>query len=177
MAPPMIRFAWFPDARHAPEWGERVIEIFRRHDKEISSAGRDRALTSEEVLQALAPDLRQAGFVIERRKLAAQSGGFLGSPSALVRDQFDVFHPEWLCCLAIEEGLRGPVNEADGARVEPLLVVDIDTLCLALPNAPAARSDEQQADVTDYDSACALATTVYGHTRVKLPYRLLLVGY
>ena len=118
----------------------------------------------------LATDLRQAGFVIERRKLTP------GSQRFLAREQFDVFHPEWLCCLAIEAGPRGPESEKDAALVEPLLVVNVDTLCLALPNA-APRLAEQHADVRDYDSACALALTLYGHARVKLPYRMLLIGY
>ena len=171
----MIRFAWFPGPRHAPEWGERVVEIFRRHEKEISP-GRGPALASQEVLQVLASDLRQAGFVIERRKLAAGAPGLPGSQAILAREQFDVFHPEWLCCLAIEAGPRGSASETDGALVEPLLVVDMDTLCLALPNA-APKSPQPGAEVHDYDSACALAQKVYAHARVKLPRRLLLLGY
>lgn len=169
----MIRFAWFPDARHVPEWGGRLVEVFRLHEREISSDGRQMALTSQEVLSVLALDLHQAGFIIERRRLDRDSGGL----SALVRDQFDVFHPQWLCCLAIEAGPRGPEPGADGALVDPLLVADIDTLCLALPNVVAIPADDEHREVADYDSACALARTLYGRIRVKLPYRLLLIGY
>lgn len=176
MAMPMIRFAWFPDGRPVPDWGERVVEIFRRHEPEIGSEGRQIPLNSQEVLLALAADLRQLGFVIERRALDPHSGGL----SALVRDQIDVFHPQWLCCLAIEPSPLGPEPAVGGALVDPLLVADIDTLCLALPNVapiPAEDEDGEVADLRQYDSACALALTLYGHVRVKLPYRLLLIGY
>ena len=169
----MIRFACFPDARQVPEWGERVVEIFRRHEREIDSTGRKAALTSQEVLLVLVADLQQAGFIIERRRLDQYSGGL----SALVRDQFDVFHPQWLCCLAIEAGPRGPEPRADSPLVDPLLVADIDTLCLALPNVATISADDEDIEVADYDSACGLALTLYGHVRVKLPYRLLLIGY
>jgi len=171
----MIRYAWFPDSRQTPEWGECVLGIFRLHERAITPAGRDKPLTSQEVLQVLAEDLRQAGFVIERRRLAAHSPGFPASGAVFARDQFDVFHPEWLCCLAIESLTPGPESKP-AARVEPLLVVDIDTLCLALPNA-APKKMQEKVGVHDYDSACALAQSVYAHARVKLPYRMLLVGY
>ena len=153
-----------------------MLGIFRLHERAITPAGRDKPLTSQEVLQVLAEDLRQAGFVIERRRLAAHSHGFPASGAVFARDQFDVFHPEWLCCLAIESLTPGPESKP-AARVEPLLVVDIDTLCLALPNVPGKVSEHEHRDVSDFDSACALARTVYGRRRVKLPYRMLLVGY
>ncbi len=131
----MIRYAWFPDARRAPEWGERVVEIFRRHETEIGSQQREDALSGEQGLQGLGADLREAGFVIEKRKLAARHApaALLGNGSPFVRDQFDVFHPQWLCCLAIEGG--GRMAAEPGTWVEPLAVVDVDTLCVALPNA------------------------------------------
>ncbi len=164
----MIRSAWFPESRQPPEWGERLVGLFRRHEKEIAS-DREAPLSSRQVLQVLEPDLRAAGFVIERRALAPSSPV---EHSAFARQQFDVFHPQWLCCLAIEA--PGAVTDsAPESLVEPLLVVDVDTLCLALPNVSVPGVHE----VPDFDSACALAVTVYGHSRVKLPYRMLLVGY
>ncbi len=150
----MIRSAWFPDSKHPPEWGERLVDVFRRHEKEIAS-DRKPPLSSAQVLQILSEDLRAAGFTIERRS-----------------QQFDVFHPEWLCCLAI-----AATGEPGGASalVEPLLVVDVDTFCLALPNV--VDPEHRDPEVPDFDGACELALTVYGHSRVKLPYRMLLVGY
>ena len=167
----MIRSAWFPEARQPPEWGERLVALFRRHEKEITSE-REAPLASQQVLQVLAADLREAGFVIERRALSPQAQG-PGTPSALARQQIDVFHPEWLCCLAIAAPEGGPAGAPEASLVEPLLVVDVDTLCLALPNVVAGGAPE----VPDFNGACALALTLYGHSRVKLPYRMLLVGY
>jgi len=164
----MIRSAWFPESRQPPEWGERLVALFRRHEKEIAS-DREAPLSSRQVLRVLEPDLRQAGFVIERRALAPASHA---AHSAFARQQFDVFHPEWLCCLAIEAP-GAQTDSGPDSLVEPLLVVDVDTLCLALPNVSVPGVHE----VPDFDGACALALTVYGHSRVKLPYRMLLVGY
>ncbi len=158
----MIRSAWFPDSKHPPEWGERLVDLFRRHEKEISSDSKP-PLSSSQVLQLISDDLRGAGFVIERRAPPADAQ----APAA-----FDVFHPEWMCCLAI-----AAPGEAGGAAalVEPLLVVDVDTFCLALPNVVDA--EHRRPEVPDFEGACELALTVYGHSRVKLPYRMLLVGY
>src|SRR5437667_291540 len=130
----MIRSEWFPRGTATPEWASLVLDMFRRHEAEIGTTAREHALTSEEVLAVLADDLRSAGFTIERRQLqvpkldSTPEGG-----AQLVQHQIDVFHPQWMCCLAIET-LHGPASPLhSGDFVDPLLVVDMDSVCLAVP--------------------------------------------
>ena len=175
----MIRFATFPRTKPAPAWAAQIVDIFRRHESSIGTDALSKALTSVEVLEVLANDLDATGFTIEKRTLAHQRverSVFLGdNDPAAARHHFDVFHPEWLCCLAIVAPRNPSGDAAHQDLVEPLLVVDVDTLCLAVPNASRAGSGE--AATRDYDNACALAESVYGHARVRLPSRLLLIGY
>lgn len=176
----MIRFATFPHGRPTPEWADQLVDVFRRHEGEIGSHGTERVLTSHEVLRALASDLEAIGFKIERRKLVdphAKQPEPAAGDSETERHHFDVYHPAWMCCLAIQanRALAGSDDYLD--LVEPLLVIDLDTLCLAVPSIDKRESAGRQALSRDYDNACALAESVYGHTRVKLPYRLLLIGY
>jgi hypothetical protein len=175
----MIRFAWFPEARSVPEWGERVVGVFRDHEADIASGAHP--LTGNEVLAVLADELRREGFVIERRQLPKpklSSSEFYGADgSLLVRHHFDVFHPEWLCCLAIEADPGKPEGLAASEFVEPLLVVDMDTLCLAVPNTARVHAGAGAPSAASFDGTRELAESVYGHSRVPLPYRLLLIGY
>jgi hypothetical protein len=175
----MIRYATFPRLKPAPAWATQIVDIFRRHESSIGTETLDRALTSVEVLEVLARDLGAAGFTIEKRALAEQKierSVFLRDDDAAVAHyHFDVFHPEWLCCLAIGAPRNPSLDAAHQDLVEPLLVVDVDTLCLAVPNIHRPGSDG--AVIRDYDNACALAESVYGHARVRLPSRLLLIGY
>lgn len=176
----MIRFAIFPHGRPAPEWADQLMAVFRRHQGDIGSDRTAGVLTSHELLEVLASDLQAIGFRIEQRKLvdphAKQPEPATGDTQT-ERHHFDVYHSGWMCCLAIQSN-RGSPGETDFLDlVEPLLVIDLDTLCLAVPNVDIRESGGRQAPGRDYDNACALAESVYGHTRVKLPYRLLLIGY
>jgi hypothetical protein len=173
----MIRFAWFPHRTVTPAWALGLVDIFRNHEGTIGTEHREHALTGEEVLAQLAADLRAAGFTIERRTLSVPRHDTSFHPEGaapLIRHQIDVFHPQWLCSLAIETAHGSAAPEHPGELVDPLLVIDTDTLCLALPNmhAPVSRSP-----LTDFESACALAGSIYGHLHMKMPYRLLIIGY
>jgi hypothetical protein len=177
----MIRFAAFPISDPPPAWEAQIIDIFRRHEDELSSDLHDKGLTSEEVLAVLAEDLKGAGFLIEKHELSgtqvARSPFFGEENSSAVRYRFDVYHPQWLCCLAIEAGRSWTAIATHRDLVEPLLVVDVDSLCLAVPNLRGGPSGDQRPPSHDFDGACNLAATVYGHTRLGLPKRLFLIGY
>ncbi len=177
----MIRFASFPDTELVPAWAVQIADIFRLHESAIGTEELEQPLASDAVLAILADDLRAAGFSIEKRTLADQKS----ERSVLLRDsgstepryKFDVYHPGWHCGLSIE----APHTEEDAAAlwdvVEPLVVVDADTLCMAVPNISMHGPEAKQAPSRDFDNACTLAATVYGHIKVGLPRRLLLIGY
>ncbi len=56
-------------------------------------------------------------------------------------------------------------------------MVQVDTLVLAVPNAYKYLSGGRAVTNTDYRNTINVAETLYGHTRVRLPYGLLVIGY
>jgi hypothetical protein len=176
----MIESATFPSTWEAPEWVGRIVEVFRRHETRIGPCEPDRRLSSEEVLEVLAPDLQAIGFRIELMKFADQYAprrSMQADDPAGQRYHLDVYHAQWHCCLAIEDGNAWVDPTIDEERVEPLLVSNADTLCLALPGATGPDSPRQQPPGTSYEHARALAQAVYARRRAYLPRRLVLIGY
>jgi hypothetical protein len=174
----MVHFRAFPDGSPPPAWTLQLIDVFRRHEDEIGSARAGERLSSEEVLAVLANDLASIGFVIEKLQ-----HGEKGAPAADAappdgnRVHFDVYHPQWLCCLAIEDGHDWANIGAADDLVEPLLVSNVDTLCVAVPFAEAQQPGGQAPRAGAYERTCSLAESVYGHIRVSLPQRLFVIGY
>lgn len=61
--------------------------------------------------------------------------------------------------------------------VQAMVMVQVDTLVLAVPNEYKYKSAGRNAASKDYDNACSVAEALYGHSRFRLPYNLLLIGY
>jgi hypothetical protein len=178
----MIQFATFPRTWSPPEWVGRMVEIFRRHESGISADRPQGRLSSEEVLAVLAGDLEGLGFHIEKLKLAdrelsshpvSQGEGGSANDAAAEHYHFDVYHPQWHCCIAIEDGPAWTNDAIDEDAVEPLLVANADTLCLAVPGCTAGG----RLSDSEYDRAVTLAQAVYHRSRSYLPHRLVLIGY
>ncbi len=179
----MIQFATFPRTWSPPEWVGRMVEMFRLHESAIGTDQSQATLSSEEVLAVLGGDLERLGFLIEKLKrtdLKLPSApppplgpGGSDREHAAERYHFDVYHPDWHCCIAIEDGPAWTHDAIDEDAVEPLLVANADTLCLALPGcAPGGRLVD-----SEYDRAVTLAQAVYQRSRPYLPHRLVLIGY
>lgn len=174
----MIQSAIFPRASPPPAWAEQLLDVFRRHQEEIRSVKAGRRLSSEQVLTLLSPDLESLGFMIEKVKhdeKAQAAAAAAGDGRQNVH--FDVYQPAWLCCLAIEDGHDWADIGSAMDLVEPLLVSNADTLCLAVPLAQELAEGETHPRASEYERTSSLAEVVYGHSRVKLPKRLLLIGY
>lgn len=169
----MIHHTVFPATRAAPTWVGTLVGVFQNHEEEISSYRTDKRLTSEEVLTLLSSDLTAIGFRIERLKHADAPGSGAAAAGDIVH--FDVYQPEWMCCLAIEDGHDWANITAAEDLVEPLMVSHVDTLCIAVPAAEERIGNSTRAG--EYERTCTLAETVYGHTRVQLPQCLLVIGY
>lgn len=174
----MIRFATFPRTWSPPAWVGRIVETFRRHESGISLNRPQGRLSSEEVLAVIAGDLESLGFCIEKLKLTdpklPRRALSAGEPVA-EHYHVDVYHPEWHCCIAIEDGPAWTNDAIVEDAVEPLLVANADTLCLAVPGGD--RSAGAQIPDSEYDRAVTLAQAVYSRSRAYLPHRLVLIGY
>jgi hypothetical protein len=171
----MILLATFPPTGRRPAWAEQIVAVFRRHEGEISSTRAGGKLSSEEVLAVLAGDLEDMGFRIEKLK-HARTDPAEGQPAGESL-HFDVYHPEWMCCLAIEDGHDWANIGTAEDLVEPLMVSKADTLCLAVPCAEEQGVGEERRRASEYERTCNLAEAVYGHIRIALPQRLLIIGY
>ncbi len=57
------------------------------------------------------------------------------------------------------------------------VMVDVDYFCLAVANGYRYKTGGRTAVSHDYENATGLADTLFSHTRVKLPYRLCVIGY
>jgi len=177
----MIQFAAFPSTSPPPGWVERLVGVFRRHEDEISSGRPGGKLSSEAVLGVLSSDLEAIGFHIEKLKHSAKSPSDPAAVPAQGADtsgniHFDVYQPEWMCCLAIEDGHGWANIDTAEDLVEPLLVSNVDTLCIAVPCAEEQASGALNR-ASEFERTCDLAAVVYGHTRVQLPKCLLIIGY
>jgi hypothetical protein len=55
--------------------------------------------------------------------------------------------------------------------------VQVDYLVIAVPNGYRYQSGKRAVISSDYSNALSVIETLYGHSRVTLPYRLILIGY
>jgi len=171
----MIQFATFPRTWSRPAWVDRIVDVFRRHQDDLSSDRAGAKRSSGELLAFLSSDLQGLGFRIEKLELSDRTRPhrpFSVDEPAAPHHNIDVYHPEWHCCIAIEDRPDWAAIDEDG--VEPLIVANADTLCLAVR---ASASDEDRSSGSDYERALALAQVLYGRSRGYLPHRLVLIGY
>lgn len=177
----MIRYSTFPRTEQPPEWSESIASIFKKHESVVGTEGLFKGLTSDQVLAVLADDLKTIGFEVEEGKKANQKierpvfFGENGKPT--VKYQVDGYHPKWRCGLEIEAGRAWMGNAVYRDLIQAMAMVNVDWLCLAVPNQYKYNSDGKQTISNDYANAKDLAEALFGHSRVKIPYGLLLIGY
>jgi hypothetical protein len=61
--------------------------------------------------------------------------------------------------------------------IQALVMVELSCLVLAVPNGYRYLSGGRAVVSKDYESTCAVADALFGHNRIKMPYRLVVVGY
>jgi len=61
--------------------------------------------------------------------------------------------------------------------LQALVMVEVDYLVLAVPNVYKYITAKRPTKSRDYENTVEVARALYGHTRIKLPYRLIVVGY
>jgi len=176
-----IRFSAFPRTEPPPLFTTQVIEVFRAHESAISTDSLDKGLTSDLVLGKLRAELSQLGFTVEKSKMASEKikrpvfFGENGAPD--LQYEIDAFHEEWKCGLEVEAGRAWMGNAIYRDLVQALVMVKLETLILAVPNGYRYKSGGRDTTSRDYEKSCDVANALYGHTRMRLPYRLVLIGY
>ncbi len=175
MARSSIRFISYPRTDPPPEFAQPVVESFRSVESSIATEHLAKGLTSDKVLQVVRPGLQDLGFLVETGKERAQTiqrpvfYGEQGVPT--LRYQIDAYHEGWRCGLEVEAGRAWKGNAVYRDLIQALVMVQVDHLILAVPNAYKFRSRAASKTVisTDFKNTCAVADALYGHSRMQRP--------
>jgi hypothetical protein len=138
-------------------------------------------LTSDEVLAVLRPSLVEMGFDVEAGKRAEQKikrPVFFGENAVpSLQYEIDAWHPEWQAGLEVEAGRAWMGNAVYRDLIQALVMVNLDHLVLAVPNAYRYKSGGRDVASNDYNNAVAVADALFGHSRVEMPFSLCMIGY
>lgn len=176
-----IRYSSFPRTAAPPPYVEQILQVFRAAEPAICTKTLTKGLTSDAVLARLRDDLCNLGFNVEGGKKSDDKikrpvfFGENGEPD--LQYEIDAFHPEWKRGLEIEAGRGGMGNALYRDLVQALVMVELETLFLAVANTYRYKSGTRDSISKDYAKAVAVADALYGHSRITMPYRLVVVGY
>lgn len=172
-----VRFTSFPRTEPPPTFVAQVVDIFRKHEPSICTKTLTKGLTSNIVLGTLCSDLQALGFTVEVGKSQSDKirrpvfFGENGEPG--LQYEIDAFHEGWKCGLEIEAGRGGMGNALYRDLVQALVMVELEVLVLAVANTYKYSGSVSR----DYDKTVAVADALYGHSRITMPYKLVVVGY
>jgi hypothetical protein len=178
-----LRYSTFPRTKPPAAFIPAVVSAFRKCETAIDTNELAKGLKSNDVLTQLRPFLQKLGFEIECGKSRHQKidrpifYGENGIPG--LNYQIDAYHPEWRCGLEIEAGRGLMGNAVYRDLIQALVMVNVDHLIIAVANSYKYQitTSKKQVISTDYVKTVAVADALYGHTRMKLPYDLTVIGY
>jgi len=181
MAKSSVRFMSFPKTEPPPPFASALAAVFSKYEKQVGTRLLKKGLTSNEVLTVIRDDLVALSFQVESGKQKEdkiQRPVFFGeSGEPTLKYEIDAYHPEWRCGFEVEAGRAWMGNAIYRDLVQGLVMVQVDILVLAVPNAYKYRTGGRDVVSSDYDNTISVAETLYGHTRVRLPYTLVVIGY
>ena len=180
--PTNIRFSSFPRTSPPPCWLTQVIDVFRAVESHINTELLDKGLKSDEVLGHLRPGLERLKFEVERGKGKSEKVdrpvffGENGIPT--LRYEIDAYHGDWKCGLEVEAGRAFSGGNAIYRDIVQACVMEgVDHLLIAVPNAYKSLSSGKEVREPAYDKTVEVARALTGHSRVKLPFSLVIIGY
>lgn len=171
----MINFQCFPATQPPPAFVWQIVKTFEDHHSDILPASDGNRFGSDSVLAVLRDPLQQIGFSVEHRG----ETGFIDRPvffgergAPTLRYRVDAYHSNWKCGLEVEagRGLQGNAFYRD--LVQAMVMVEVEHLVIAVLNHYKGGAGSR-----DYEKATAIASSVYGHDRVALPFGLTVIGY
>ncbi len=176
-----IRFKSFPRTEPPPHFVNNLLNIFKKHEQKIGTEKLTKGLTSDQVMQIMAKDLIGQGWNVETGK---KKGEIIKRPVFFGENgipelnyQIDGYHEKWRCGLEIEAGRAWMGNAIYRDLVQALVMVQVDHLILAVPNEYKYKSNSIRISSSDYTNTTFVAEALYGHSRMKLPYGLTVIGY
>jgi hypothetical protein len=176
-----VRFTSFPRTQPPPGFTKALLQVFQKNEPLICTRTLEKGLTSDAVLSAIRSDLLQLGFTVEAGKQASDKikrpvfFGENGQPD--LQYEIDAFHAEWRCGLEVEAGRGWMGNAVYRDLIQALVMVDLDTLVLAVANTYRYQTGGRTTISRDYENTVAVADALFGHSRIAMPYRLVVLGY
>ncbi len=176
-----IRFSSFPRTSSPPAFTNLIMEAFRSSEPSICTRSLGKGLSSDGVLALLRPSLVDLGFEVEGSKASADKikrpvfFGENGEPK--LQYEIDAFHQGWRCGLEIEAGRGWTSNAVYRDLVQALVMVELDVLTLAVSNTYRYKSGGKAVTSRDYENTLSVAEALYGHSRISMPFQLLVIGY
>jgi hypothetical protein len=177
----IIRFSTFPRTEPPPDFVADVVGVFIKHEGENATETNEKGLKSDDVLAVIGPNLAQIGFQVEASKKKVDKlerpvfFGENGVPT--LRYEIDAYHPEWRCGLEVEAGRGWMGNAVYRDLIQASVMVGVEHLCLAVCNLYRYKTGGKPAISRDYENTRQVAEAIYGHSRLRLPYDLVLIGY
>jgi hypothetical protein len=175
-------WTYYPRNARPADWVSPLIETITAAESTIGTVTRKTGLTSDGVLQALAPNLQTVGYRVETGKTAKGKirrpvlFGENGRPE--VSYEIDAFHEEHGVVVEVEagRGARGNASYRDIIRAS--LILDARYFVLLLPVAYRHLSGGREIAVQAYREARDQLNAIYASQRLRLPFDgVLLVGY
>jgi hypothetical protein len=181
MSDSTIRFYSYPRTEPPPDFADELTRVFKKHESGISTEDKSDGLKSNEVLRVLRPGLRELGFDVETGKSVGDKierpvlFGANGEPD--LQYYVDAYQPDWRCGLEVEAGRAWKGNAIYRDLIQALVMVQVDTLALAVPNVYRYSAGDRTAENHAFDKTKSVVDTLFSTHRVELPYRLVLIGY
>lgn len=176
-----VQFQCFPATLPTPDIVSAVVSVFARHEARISTPKLDKGLSSDQVLAVVRDDLIHLGFDVEAGKRADEKihrpvfFGRNGVPS--LKYEIDGYHEAQRCGLEIEAGRAWMGNAVYRDLIQAMVMVQVELLVLAVPLSYKYKSGGKTMSSSDFENTVALASALYGHARMPIPYHLAVIGY
>lgn len=175
-----VRYFYYPRTKVPPSFADEIAGAFRVNEEEIGTEALEDGLKSDEVLKVLRPDLEALGFSVESGKkkedLIKRPVLFGKNGEPELRYEVDGYHEGWRCGIEVEAGRAWKGNAVYRDIVQGLMMVQVDTLVLAVPNVYRYGADNQY-DNRAFDYTKNVVDTLYATDRFDPPYDLMVLGY
>lgn len=175
-------WSYYPRNVRPPQWAREFAQLVASVESTISTVEHKTGLSSDQVLQQLAPGLLDLGYAVESGKTKAQRiyrpvlFGDNGEPR--VSYEIDAFHDELGIAVEVEAG-RGAAGNADYRDiVRTSLILDANHMALLLPQRYRTTVSNKVHAIAAYEHTRGQLDAIYASQRLVLPFKgVLLIGY
>ena len=177
----MLRFSTFPRTKAPRDHVQSVVKVFEEHLPKIGTVKLKKGLTSDGVLSVLRDDLVDLGWHVERGKRTEEKVKrpvFFGENAVPdLQYEVDAWHADWRSGMEVEAGRAWMGNAVCRDLIQALVMVDMEFLFLAVPQSYKYNSVGRETISRDYENTIAVVEALYGHSRIRMPFDLCVIGY